>query len=81
MIIGKVVFTDLSSMIQDLMSGIIQYEETFRNWIANNIPAGLVSEKFTEFTNYMLNWLSENISATSVIQFSQYRRANVVNVV
>ncbi|MFQ8603279.1 MAG: AI-2E family transporter [Anaerovoracaceae bacterium] len=81
MIIGKVVFTDLSSMIQDLMSGIIQYEETFRNWIANNIPAGLVSEKFTEFTNYMLNWLSENISATSVIQFFTNIGGNVVNVV
>lgn len=81
MIIGKIVFTDLSSMIQDLMSGIIQYEETFRNWIANNIPAGLVSEKFTEFTNYMLNWLSENISATSVIQFFTNIGGNVVNVV
>lgn len=81
MIIGQVVFTDVSSMVQDLMSGIIKYEETFRTWISNNIPEGIVSDKLTEFTNYLLGWLSENVSATSVIQFFTNIGGSIVDII
>ena len=79
MIIGKVVFSSFSDMIQSLVAGVLDYESTFRSWIANNIPAGMMSEKITEFTNLLMNWLSENISATSVINFFTSIGGGVVN--
>lgn len=81
MIIGRVVFTDISSMMQDLMSGLIKYEDTFKGWIANNIPSGLLSDKIVDFTNYIMNWMSENVSATSIIGFFTNIGGSVVNIV
>lgn len=81
MIIGRVVFNDLSSMVQALISGVIQYEDTLQAWISNNLPEELLSDKLTEFTNYLMNWLSQNVSATSVIQFFTNIGGNVVDIV
>lgn len=80
MIIGKVVFQDLSTLIQDLLAGIVKYESTFRSWIANNVPEGMLSEKFTEIANTIMKWMSENINASSVIKFFSNIGGNVLDV-
>ena len=72
MIIGKVVFHDLSTLIQDLLYGIVQYEDTFRSWISNitaNVPDGVLSDKLGEAANVIMQWISQNINASSVIAF------------
>ncbi|MDO4485402.1 MAG: AI-2E family transporter [Bacillota bacterium] len=83
MIIGKVVFQDLSTLIQDLLSGIIQYEDTFRSWISNitaNVPDGVLSDKLGEIANVIMKWISENINASSVITFFSNIGGSVINV-
>lgn len=81
MIIGKVVFQDLSATVQDLLSGIVKYESTFRGWITNNLPDGLLSEKLTEVANAIMKWIGENVNATSVIAFFTSIGGSVVDVV
>ena len=83
MIIGKVVFRDLSTLVQDLLYGIVQYEDTFRSWIANvaaNLPDGVLSDKLGEVANVVMHWISENINASSVITFFSSIGGSVVNV-
>ena len=83
MIIGKVVFRDLSTLVQDLLYGIVQYEDTFRSWIANvaaNLPDGALSDKLGEVANVVMHWISENINASSVITFFSSIGGSVVNV-
>ena len=69
MIIGRVVFQSLSETIQDLIAGFSGYQATFRNWIATNVPEGMLSEKLVEFTNTLMSWIGDNVNATSVISF------------
>lgn len=81
MIIGKVVFQSLSQTIQDMLAGFSGYEATFRNWIATNIPEGLMSEKLVELTNAFMSWLGNNVSATSVISFFTNIGGSIIDVV
>lgn len=81
MLIGRISFTDVPTTLQDLMSGIIKYEATLRAWIQHNIPHDILSDKITEFTNYLMTWISENMSATSAISFVTNLGSNVVNFV
>lgn len=69
MIIGKVVFNDLSTLFQDFMTGILKYEDTFKNWVANNVPEGAIAEKLTEFAGTVMAWISANVNPSSVIAF------------
>lgn len=81
MIFGRVVVASLSTTFSDLISGIMTYEETFKAWIANNMPEGMLSEKLTELANSILSWISNNISATSVISFFTGISGSIVDVV
>lgn len=69
MIIGRVVFQSLSETIQDLITGFSGYQATFKNWIATNVPEGMLSEKLVEFTNTLMSWIGDNVNAASVISF------------
>lgn len=69
MIIGRVVFQSLSETIQDLIAGFSGYQATFKNWIATNVPEGMLSEKLVEFTNTLMSWIGDNVNAASVISF------------
>lgn len=67
MVIGQVSFDSLSTMITDLASALMSYEEAFRHWIAKNVPEGVLSEKLTAFATWLIGWLGNNISASSII--------------
>lgn len=67
LLIGKVVFNDISALLEDFMAAIISYEETFRNWIATNIPEGMLSEKLGELATLVIGWIGDNISVSNVI--------------
>ena len=81
MLIGRISFTSVPSMLQDLMGTAIKYEATIRSWIQQNIPQDILSDKPTEFTNYLMTWLSENMSATSAITFVTNLSGNIVDFV
>lgn len=67
LLIGRVMFNDLSSLMDSFMAAIISYENTFRSWIATNIPEGMLSEKLSELANYLMAWIGENISVSNII--------------
>lgn len=81
MIVGRFVVTDISSLADNMISAITNYEHSIKNWIYSNIGSSFVSDKFTDLTGMMMTWLSDNVSATSVISFFTGIGGNVVDVV
>ena len=81
MIVGHVVITDISSLADNVIAAVTNYEQSIKSWISNNIGSNIVSDKFTDFTGYLMTWLSDNVSATSVITFFTGIGGNVVDVV
>lgn len=81
LLIGKVVFNDLSALMESFMAALISYEDTFRNWIATNMPNGMLSEKLGEIATYVMGWLSENINVSSVITTFTNIGGSVIDVV
>ena len=71
----------IAAMLQDLMGTAIKYEATLQTWIQHNIPHDLLSDKVTEFTNYLMSWISENMSATTAISFVTSLGGNIVDFV
>ncbi len=81
LLIGRVVFNDLSVLMDSFMAALISYEDTFRNWIATNVPDGMLSEKLGEIATYVMGWLSENINVSSIITTFTNIGGNVIDVV
>lgn len=81
LLIGKVVFNDLSALIESFMGAIVSYEDTFRNWIATNIPDGMVSEKLGELATFVMGWISDNISVTGLIATFSSIGGSVIDIV
>ena len=81
LLIGKVVFNDLSALMESFMAALVSYEDTFRNWIAINMPNGMLSEKLGEIATYVMGWLSENISVSNLIATFANIGGNVIDVV
>lgn len=81
LLIGKVVFNDLSALMESFIAALVSYEDTFRNWIAINMPNGMLSEKLGEIATYVMGWLSENISVSSLIATFANIGSNVIDVV
>lgn len=81
LLIGKVVFNDFSALMDSFMAALISYEDTFRNWIATNMPNGMLSEKLGEIATYVMGWLSENINVSSIITTFTNIGGSVIDVV
>lgn len=81
LLIGRVVFNDFSSLMNDFMAAVIRYEDTFRNWIATNIPEGMISEKLGDLAGFIMGWISENISVTSLISTFTNIGGSVIDIV
>ena len=81
LLIGRVVFNDLSALTENFMAAVISYEDTFRNWIATNIPEGMLSEKLGELATFVMGWMSENISVSNVIAAFTNIGGSVIDIV
>lgn len=81
LLIGKVVFNDLSALMESFIAALVSYEDAFRNWIAANMPNGMISEKLGEIATYVMGWLSENISVSNLIATFANIGGNVIDVV
>ncbi len=67
MLIGRVVFKDLSMLLENFITALTQYEVTFRSWITSNIPEGMLSDKLMETASAIMTWIADNISVSSMI--------------
>ncbi|HIU26331.1 MAG TPA: AI-2E family transporter [Candidatus Copromorpha excrementigallinarum] len=81
MILGQVNFNDFPATFHNLLNGIVQYENAFRDWIDANLPAGVFSQELTDVTNALLKWLSDNFSASLVIRYTTNIGGGLVNTV
>ncbi|MDO4545009.1 MAG: AI-2E family transporter [Bacillota bacterium] len=81
MIVGRVVFENLSITMQDVFAGIAQYETSFKNWVAGNVPEGAFADKLTDIANSIMGWISENVNATSVINFFTDISGSLIDIV
>lgn len=81
MLIGKVVFRDLSTLIDDFMAAILSYEDTFRSWIATNVPEGMLSEKLGEIANMLIGWIGDNVSVSAIISTFGNIGGSVIDIV
>lgn len=81
LLIGKVVFNDFSALMDNFMAAVISYEATFRNWIATNIPEGVLSEKLGELATFVIGWMGDNISVSNVINAFTSIGGNVIDIV
>jgi len=81
MLIGKVVFTNISDLIQNFITGITRHEETFRYWISNNIPDGFISEKLSTLLATFTAWISDNINVASIVAFFANVGGSILDVI
>lgn len=81
MLLGQFVFTDVDAMFANLYDQIMSYEEEFRQWVANKLPDGFISEKITELVSLIVVWVSDNFSASATIAAVSGAVGSIVNFV
>ena len=80
MILGQFVFSNFSEMAQGVVQTFLNYEVELRQWIAQNLPAGFMSDKFMGIANSIISWISTNFSASNAISAVTGAVGSVVNV-
>ncbi len=80
MILGQFVFADFSSMFQDVIQTFMNYEVELKQWVAQNLPKGFLSDKLMELANSIITWFSQNFSATTAITAVTETVGSVVNI-
>ncbi|MCB6994668.1 AI-2E family transporter [bacterium 210820-DFI.6.37] len=80
MIMGQLVFTNFSSMLDSVTQTFLSYEVDLRQWVAQNLPEGFLSDKLMEAANSIIAWLSDNFSASTAIAAVTGAVGGVVNV-
>lgn len=80
MILGQLVFTDFSTTAEEVMKTFLNYEIELKQWVANNLPAGIMSDKLMEVANSIISWISENFSASTAITVVTGAVGSIVNV-
>ncbi len=81
MIFGETITSSISITATNLIEDLIKYESTFSHWISNNIPDGVLSEKLSDITSIIIGWISDNISATSIITFFTSISGSLIDIV
>lgn len=81
MIMGRVVFTGLSSLADNVIYVVTNYEQSVRQWIADNVSSELLSDGFNKAATVIMSWISDNLSASSAISFVTGVGGSVVDVV
>lgn len=79
MILGQFVFKDFSAMVTEVTKSFLNYEVEMRQWVAQNLPKGLLSDKLLEAANTIINWISSNFSATTALNAVTGAVGSVVN--
>lgn len=79
MILGQLVFTDLPTTLRNVLDHLMNYEVQLRTWIHSNVPHGFLSDQATSLANSIMNWFSQNFSATTAISTVTGAVGGVIN--
>lgn len=67
LLVGKLVFGNISELLQTLNKTFQSYESQFNSWLSK-LPTSAFSEQIQDAINSAAKWFSNNINATSIIQ-------------
>ena len=78
LIVGQFVFSGMSSMLDKITEYFITYEDMIKNW-ASNLPSGLMADKIQNVLNVVIDWFSNNFSASAIFDFVAGISGSIVN--
>ncbi len=81
LLLGQLVFTDLSTTFNRVMATFLGYQSEMKLWISHNLPEGFVSDKLLEVANSVITWFSESFNASAAIATISNMVGGVVNVI
>ena len=80
MILGRVIFTSVPDLFESAVKLALSYETEFNTW-ASNLPSGVFSEYISEGVNTLFAWISDNFSASGIINTVSGLSNSVLNFV
>ena len=79
LIVGQLVFTGLTGVLESIVTYFSQYEELFRNFI-NSLPDNGLEARFETLIDDVAQWISRNFSGEAVLDFIAGLGGSLVNV-
>ncbi|GAB1476116.1 AI-2E family transporter [Bacillota bacterium] len=80
LIVGQLVFSGLTGMLESVITYFSQYEEVFKNFI-NSLPDNGLEDRFRSLFTDVAEWISVNFSSEAVLSFMARMGGSLVNVV
>lgn len=80
LIVGQLVFSGLSGVLESIATYFSQYEEIFRNFM-NSLPDNGLEDRFSALFTDIAEWISKNFSGEAVLSFVAGIGGSLVNVV
>jgi len=79
LIVGQLVFTGLTNVLESIVTYFSHYEEVFLNFI-ETLPSNGLEDRFDTLINDIAQWISKNFSAEAVLGFMARIGGCLVNV-
>ncbi len=80
LIVGQLVFTSLTGVLESIVTYFSHYEEVFRTFI-ESLPDNGLEDRFEVLINDIAQWISKNFSAEAVLTFIAGLGGSLVNIV
>ncbi len=80
LIVGQLVFTSLTGVLESIVTYFSHYEELFRNFI-ESLPDNGLEDRFQTLIDDVAQWISKNFSGDAVFRFITSIGGSLVNVV
>ena len=80
LIVGRLVFTGLTNVLESVILYFAQYEELFRNFM-NSLPQSGLEDKIYTVLNDIAEWIGKNFSADAIIGFIMGAGGSLVNLI
>jgi len=79
LIVGQLVFTGLTNVLESIVTYFSHYEEVFLNFI-ETLPSNGLEDRFDTLINDIAQWISKNFSAEALLGFMARIGGSLVNV-
>lgn len=80
LIVGQLVFTSLTGVLESIVSYFSHYEVLFRNFM-DSLPDSGLEDQFNTLINDIADWISKNFSGEAVLGFVAKIGGSLVNIV
>ena len=81
LIVGDLVFTSLQNMVDSIIDYFMKYESVFRSWVEAIPNNSGLQDRFQEFANDAVLWLSNNFSTTAIINVITNVSGSILNLI